>query len=356
MIPQDARSPFRQVRWVEIYNSGSVEIPAFGATEIIGETEPESGSELTPDAGRTVLQVQRPTCDSSPNVCFNGQHPVGVGKYGRGTIDPPCWALCESTTNGDKVGTVDDSFELGLGKSGYIVIGGSYEGATRIREPVRQFGIYRATLLENMCVGDAEADVNSVELVGPCCDTDVISGTITAKNFSQAGCTGDDVLMIRSCSSGVDKWLIFQVEHKEVTPLISAPYYDACALKFPKQAIAVQHCCAAAGTDTITMYEHTYVADAQLVKAGTIDGTGGTGQQTCNIKLQLSYETFCAFTSYTPASMADKSTMTFSPLHIVVDVVDDGTCLEKIRQWVYLLCWDDDDAPVDIICTEECPP
>lgn len=136
MLGGDIRTPARLVRWIEIYNAGASEIPAFGATEITGEEQPESGGTLTPAAGRTVLQVQRPRCDSAKKVVFNGQTPLGVGKYGWGTMDMPAWALSETTTNGNTVGTEEDSFILKLNQTGFVVLGGSYEGATRVCVPV----------------------------------------------------------------------------------------------------------------------------------------------------------------------------------------------------------------------------
>lgn len=354
-IPQDTRSPFQQLRLIEIYNGGGSTIPAFGAVEVTGVTTPESGSELTPSAGRVVMTVGRPSCDSSPRIMFNLMNELPVGKYGVGTSEFPCWALSDTTDAGDRVGSVDNSYELGKGKSGFMVAGGSFGGATRIIRPNAEFGIYLGTLQENMCSADTEADVGNVERIGPCCDAEELTGTITAKNpLALAGCTGSKVVIIRYCDGSTETFMILNVQHIAQTVMVSAPYYDVCALKFPKKELAVMHCCPANTTDTISMHEHTYVADVKIAKTGATTGTG-SGTQTCELQLQNSVGRFCAFEVFDPDALTDVySPIVFSPLLIQVDTVDDGTCLQKVQQYVYVLCWDDEFTPEDVLCLEEC--
>lgn len=355
MLSGDSRAPARIARWVEIYNSGSTEIPAFGAVEIMGEEEPESGSELTPSAGRTVLQVRRPTCDSVKKVIFNGQTPLGVSKYGWGTMDMPAWALCETTANGKKVGTEKDSYELKEEKSGFIVLGGSFEGATRVSVPLSDVALYDAVLDEDLCGGSAP--ISQLSKIGSCCDLNDVTGTHEGMNtYNLRGCSGDAVLVLKVCGTDdEDEYRIIQVHHREIDVLLSDPYYEDCALKFPKRTIVAQHCCTPTSEDVLSLYEHTYIADSKMTKAGYSAGTSGTGQQTCYIKHEVKYGRLCGFDVYAPdSSWTDVGTVFFYPMQIQVDTIDDGTCLQKVRQWVYLVCWDDYDTPEDIVCTEEC--
>lgn len=355
MFGGDIRTPARLVRWIEIYNAGASEIPAFGATEITGEEQPESGGTLTPAAGRTVLQVQRPRCDSAKKVVFNGQTPLGVGKYGWGTMDMPAWALSETATNGKKVGTEKDSYELKEEKAGFVVLGGSYNGATRVSVPLSEVALYDAVLDEDLCGGSAQ--ISQLTKIGSCCDDESITGTKQASNkYNLRGCSGDAVLVLKVCSdSDEEEYRIIQVVHKELDVLLSDPYYEECELKFPKRTIVAQHCCLPTEEDILSLYEHTYVADSKFTKAGYTAGTAGTGQQTCYLKHEVKYGRLCGFDVYSPdSSWTDVGTVHFSPKQIQVDTIDDGTCLQKVRQWVYLVCWDDYDTPEDIVCTEEC--
>jgi hypothetical protein len=125
MNPQDARSPLQQQRWIEVRNVGSYDIPAFGVVEVTDSTEPD-GTE-----SRTVFHVRRPTEASMSNVLFNGSRPIPVSGYGAATGDFPAWALSGSTVAGTKIGTQADSYELSASSSGFVVLGGSFEGATR---------------------------------------------------------------------------------------------------------------------------------------------------------------------------------------------------------------------------------
>lgn len=356
-IPQDSRSPFQQLRLIEFVNVGASEIPAFGAVEITGVSVPESGSDFTPGGGRVVMQVRRPTCDSSPRIMFNLANPVAVGKYGIGTNEFPCWALADTTANGDRVGSAEDSYVLEKGKSGFVVAGGSYGGATRIVRPTNEIAFYEGELLSNLCSGAGQAD--GLTRVGSCCDVDNITGTVDLNNkYNFKACAGDPFLAMKVCSeSGDDEYRIVAIYHQTKEVLVTSPYYYSCSLRFPKVSTSIQHCCPAADEDVLTMYEHVYLADVKINKTGGAPGTVGTagGSQVCELQLQNSVGRFCAFTPFDPDDLLDVySPIVFEPLHVVVDVADDGTCVQKTRQWVYVLCWDDEDAPEDVLCLEEC--
>ena len=125
MTPQDGRSPLQQQRWIEIRNVGSQDIPPYGVVEVVDSTEPDGTD------SRTVFSVRRPTESSMSNVLFNGFETVPALGYGRATGDFPAWALSGSTTAGTKVGTEADSFTLSASSTGFVVLGGNFEGATR---------------------------------------------------------------------------------------------------------------------------------------------------------------------------------------------------------------------------------
>ena len=355
MFGQDERSPYRQVRWVEIYNVGAQEIPAFGAVEISGEEQPESGTELTPNAGRTVLQVRRPTCDSAPRVAFNGENPLGANKYGYGTLDMPAWSLCSTTTNDDKVGTVKDSFILAKDKTGFIVLGGSYNGATRVTTPVGRQEIYKATLKYAMCPSDTEGEIENIELVGTCCDTETITGSKIAKNeMTLAGCIGTKVLVIRYCVANEEKWMIIQVAHVKVNVVTSAAFdaSSGCKLTFPKTPVVVMSCCDTASAVDIPMYEHSVVGVVTLVKEFT--ESMDPANSTCELKLKRQLDTFCVFTAQSLGASGTASTLTLTGVEVGLPVSDDGTCLEQATQWVWVLCAATPSSAVDILCLEEC--
>lgn len=138
MTPQDTRSPFQQQRWIELYNEGDSEIPAFGVVEIVapGSSRPESTGGYTPDGGRTMLHVQQPEASSGCSNCcltvINGPCPIPVGKSGRiGTMDSPMLALVGSAsyTTGTEVGPKAGSYALWEGYKGYLIVG-DYDSGT----------------------------------------------------------------------------------------------------------------------------------------------------------------------------------------------------------------------------------
>lgn len=139
MIPQDARSPHQQQRWIEIYNAGSSDIPPFGVVEIVESTRPEDGG-ITGE-GPTVVSVRRPTIDSLPHFIINGPMTVPVGERGRvATNDYPCLAMYdtgETPVSGQEWGTVIDSYALGRGRQGVVIMGDAAYGVVRVMRSER---------------------------------------------------------------------------------------------------------------------------------------------------------------------------------------------------------------------------
>jgi len=124
-LPGDTRAPHRDQRFIELYNAGSQEIPAFGVCEVVDSERPEAGGTVTPGGGRTILHVQRPSEDNVCNHVVNGSCPIPVGEYGRpGTKDSPMQALVDADYDaGTPVGIEKDSFVLTEDKCGYVVDG-----------------------------------------------------------------------------------------------------------------------------------------------------------------------------------------------------------------------------------------
>lgn len=159
MTPQDTRSPFQQQRWIELYNEGGSEIPAFGVVEITtpGSSRPESTGGYTPDGGRTMLHVQEPTASSGCSNCcltvVNGPCPIPASKSGRvGTMDSPMLALVGSAsyTTGMEVGPKSGSYALWSGYKGYLIVG-DYDSGTGTMRVVKccMEGLQRACLAED---------------------------------------------------------------------------------------------------------------------------------------------------------------------------------------------------------------
>jgi hypothetical protein len=148
-IPQDQRSPHQQQRWVELYNVGGYEIPAYGACEVLESSRPEQLTAQTPDGGRTVLHVQRPSQDGLSGVVLNGPMPIAPGaSCAVGTNDYPAyarWAAPGSPVPGEIWGTVADQFHLGRGRQGFAVAG-DVDAATGLMRVFRQERLHRVEI------------------------------------------------------------------------------------------------------------------------------------------------------------------------------------------------------------------
>lgn len=126
MLPASHEAPHLRQRWVELYNVGSVEIPAFGVCEVVDSSRPDSGGSVTPAGGRTVLHVRRSQSRRARITVVNGPCAIPVSGYGRpGTMDSPMLALVGSGSyaNSLDVGVASGSFTLDSGLYGYRIIG-----------------------------------------------------------------------------------------------------------------------------------------------------------------------------------------------------------------------------------------
>jgi len=131
-IDQGPAAPYRNQRDVELENVDSVDIPPYGACEIVGSYRPETGSAFTPGAGRTVYQVVRPTEDN-PCAYIINLHcwiPAGetssYGGSGRvGTIDDPLYAILYEAPDeiGQGYGIKAGSFYLHKDYCGFVYTG-----------------------------------------------------------------------------------------------------------------------------------------------------------------------------------------------------------------------------------------
>lgn len=131
MLAHSHNFPHLRQRFIELYNAGDVEIPAYAVCEIVGSVRPDTGGSWTPSGGRTVLQVRRTQVDEPCGSVVNGPCAIPVGEYGRpGTRDDPMLALVASDyDSGTVVGVPAGSFTLEEGYCGYLIVG-DYDGST----------------------------------------------------------------------------------------------------------------------------------------------------------------------------------------------------------------------------------
>jgi hypothetical protein len=220
-LPLDARSPRQQQRMVEVYNAGT-EAPAFAVLEVYDSTVPDG------DDSRTVFHVRQVTDPTKYAVLCNGMTPLSG--YGFATGDLPAWALCSSTTAGDKVGPVVGSWELTAAGSGFVVCGGDYNGATRVER-------LSAGKSDVLAIADANVkcdEENWVSLkVSPSPYELATGGNIAisaAWNRFKIKILAGDALLLK-WDEKYDRWIVAQVEHQCVTALVDVWDTDACFVK-----------------------------------------------------------------------------------------------------------------------------
>jgi len=130
-------APHRRQRFIELFNAGDTEIPAWGVCEIVDSYRPDKGGLYTPQAGRTVMQVRRPTKDEPCATIVNGPCPIPVGEERRiGTLDDPLVALVYKQYDPQtRVGAKKDSYELYEGLCGWIIDGDYHvtDGTMRVQ-------------------------------------------------------------------------------------------------------------------------------------------------------------------------------------------------------------------------------
>lgn len=156
-------------RELVLHNAGSDEIPAYGACEIVDVERPDAGGSLTPEGGRTIYKVKKPTKNSldAGKVVFNGPCAIPVGKERPGFNDFPTYALYGGDgmpSVGDDLGTIENSYELGTGKKGFKAWGDVNEGLVMVVRAGGQGSAQRcrATLAAAYEHGDPTVTVDGV--------------------------------------------------------------------------------------------------------------------------------------------------------------------------------------------------
>jgi hypothetical protein len=154
MIPQHSGAPHRQQRWVELENISGVEIPAFAALEITDSYRPEKTGGKTPNGGRTVLKVTKPTEDGAKANIINGPCAIPIAGIGYpGTMHDPMLAKVNAEyAAGDEIGLTENSFELTSVATGFIALGDYESGVMRVMRsasPAEQVNIKRCCLAED---------------------------------------------------------------------------------------------------------------------------------------------------------------------------------------------------------------
>ena len=99
---------YHNPRWLQLYNEGSYEIPAYGIVEITGA----SYDLANPDAPALMLKGDRPSADGLLQIAINSWKPIPYGETGLVTMDGPVLvdAGSVSAATGDSIGSQENSF------------------------------------------------------------------------------------------------------------------------------------------------------------------------------------------------------------------------------------------------------
>lgn len=145
-----SQSPFRQQRWIECLNYETSRLDPYSVVEISEATRPESGTDETPQGGRTVLTVKIATADSKPNTAVLGPLAVTESGYGICTMDFPAYVKVQAGTpaNGETWGV--KSGETGIRKDyqNFLILG-DYDATLGI---VRVMRLTKADSLVELCL------------------------------------------------------------------------------------------------------------------------------------------------------------------------------------------------------------
>lgn len=149
MLGIDHLAPWDKQRFVELYNGGAAEIPAFGCYEIYDAERPDAAEALVLDGGRTVLFVRQPTADNVANFGINGALPLPASTYGGfGTQDYPTYAAYDTANApafGEEWGPQSGSCLIKKNNRGLVIYGDASGGLVRVHK-TPTVGIYTTTL------------------------------------------------------------------------------------------------------------------------------------------------------------------------------------------------------------------
>lgn len=104
------------IRWLEIYNDGSDDIPPYAVCRVTGV-----------DEGSNIFLVDQPNADSQREIVINGPIGVPAGFYGQAHRADPCTVLYETAdgtpASGEDWGTKNGSWKIHKGNTGFRILG-----------------------------------------------------------------------------------------------------------------------------------------------------------------------------------------------------------------------------------------
>ena len=216
--------------------------------------------------------------------------------------------------------------------------------------------LYHARAKAVFCQGTTSVECDQLEPYGWCDDSYVYDPDTIVEavpRYGLEGCLNEKVLLARLPNSSTKKWAIVQVTHKKES-LATDMYYENCAFKFKRKSVAIVSCCPGVTIDTIQMYLHTYYSHLEIDKE--LIESMDPANSTCDFRLRGKAVSFCAFDPVYEGDLTTLSSMRAANVHLQLDTeFDDGICVKKHRQWVYVIgCVIDADDAADVFCTTEC--
>lgn len=312
-LPGDWRSQYDQLRTVECTSDDS--LPPFSVGEILETTLPEETEAETPDGGRIVHKIGPATADNVTHVIALG--PVAIGSGGNQGLDPSApgtdanlfYALVDSDVAiGDEVGLASGSTRLAKGYTGFKVVGeynskfGGIARVMRIGGSGTTYKKLRGTLVQTTCNGNMSLE----NLVRMSSGWSLPSEPLTAVNLIAARARVGAVIYAEYCEDE-QQWEVTQVEH-----------------------VVIEE-----------------VEDIRL--NSDVQSGSGSGQDTCDVEKKVRELSVmeCADPNWRRAFSATKH-------DVIVDVFDDGECVNQTVQPIFVLCIDQDTVDEAVFCTSDC--
>lgn len=333
MNPQDGRSILQQQRWIEVYNAGGSEIPAYGVMECTDNTDDDTEF-------RSYVSVQRPTRDGCPHVLVNSMVPIGPGKTGWATRDYPVYALCESVGVGRMVGTEKDSYTLKKDVPGFTIMGGGPAGTKRVMFHYVQ--CIEAELGSELCATDPTATIGGAED----CESLEISSALNI--YALAGPSGYAVELV--WLNAEQDWVVAQVKHRvwvAVTDIIGDP--DNCAIKQRRYKQMTGMWCGST-TDEVAIQMFSLDVVVDLNSENLSSGIS----ETC--RLTQTKKTICTLNDLSEQAGNTTTAMMFNMIEVLVDVSlnSDRNVIEGTTWYVFVPCDDPGRTTVDLIDLTPC--